>query len=389
VVNIRSTRAGAVLPLIAVFITAFMLVAALTINSNWFMFNITNAQNTADIAARATLQSILADTNASGRFDRARDLGARLYDLNLARKDAPGFTRDRIRFGTVIDSLADDPTFTETFNENETVSAVHVDSPIQLEQQQVEVFFANLLGSAPHVRIFADAKVSNRPIDIMLCLDASRSMNRVSGSRDFPPNATTVDEQPMPGSRWFELTATVESFLVAMRNTNPNARVGLVTFGGGATFRRQPNSELDEDLARFEKDLTLVIADDITDIPDIMQSYADDFPALGLGTSIYDGINLSLSSFLNDTDSAKHIVMLSDGRQLAVPSPAPIGAAEDAADANVTIHTISFSGTTAGERELQDIAKETKGTFFPAANEDQLRDAFEKLLGRFQVQLID
>ena len=73
-----SQRSGAVLPLIAVFITAFMLVAALTINSNWFMFNHTNAQNTADISARASLQKIIVDSQADGRIDRARDLGVRL-----------------------------------------------------------------------------------------------------------------------------------------------------------------------------------------------------------------------------------------------------------------------------------------------------------------------
>lgn len=383
-----SQRTGAVLPLIAVFITAFLLLAALTINSNWFMFNHTNAQNTADISARASLNKILADSKSKGRFKRARDLGVRLYDLNYARSTA-NFDTERIRFGNVVDSSVADPEFIESFDEDDVVSAVHVDSPVQLEQQQVEVFFSNLLGSDSHVKIFADAKASARSVDIMLCLDASRSMNLASDTRRrlFPPGGRTIHERPLPGSRWFELTETVGVFLAAMQETNPNARVGLVTFGGGASWRRRPFSELDDDFARFEKEMTVVIASDISDITKVMESYAIDHPALGLGTSLYEGIKLSLSSFPNDTDSVKHIVMLSDGQQAAVNSPRPVLAARDAARQNVTIHTIAFGSESIDD--LEDIASETGGSVFAAISEKELKEAFAKLLGRFRVQLVD
>ena len=382
-----SQRSGAVLPLVAVFITAFMLVAALTINSNWFMFNHTNAQNTADISARASLQRIVVDSQADGRIDRARDLGVRLYNLNITR-NGPGFSPERIRFGnTQGDGTGN--TFSEVFSDSDVVSAVFVDSPVQLEQQNVEVFFAGLLGSGPHVKIVADATVSTRPIDIILCLDASRSMTRLSGGtpNQLPPGGMTIHEPPLPGSRWHSLTDTVVLFLDALRDTNPNARVGLVTFGGGATpnANQQPPSPLDDDLSRFEVPLTVVVDNDVANINAVMDSYVD-HPALGLGTSLYDGIETSIGAFQTDTNSVRHIVMLSDGSQAAVTRPDPIVAASAASQANIVIHTISFDGDL---ETMQDIADETGGATFAAASDDELREAFAQLLGRFRVQLVD
>ena len=382
-----SQRSGAVLPLVAVFITAFMLVAALTINSNWFMFNHTNAQNTADISARASLQRIVVDSQADGRIDRARDLGVRLYNLNITR-NGPGFSPERIRFGnTQGDGTGN--TFSEVFSDSDVVSAVFVDSPVQLEQQNVEVFFAGLLGSGPHVKIVADATVSTRPIDIILCLDASRSMTRLSGGtpNELPPGGTSIHEPPLPGSRWHSLTDTVVLFLDALRDTNPNARVGLVTFGGGATpnANQQPPSPLDDDLSRFEVPLTVVVDNDVANINAVMDSYVD-HPALGLGTSLYDGIETSIGAFQTDTNSVRHIVMLSDGSQAAVTRPDPIVAASAASQANIVIHTISFDGDL---ETMQDIADETGGATFAAASDDELREAFAQLLGRFRVQLVD
>lgn len=382
-----SQRSGAVLPLVAVFITAFMLVAALTINSNWFMFNHTNAQNTADISARASLQRIVVDSQGDGRIDRARDLGVRLYNLNITR-NGPGFSPERIRFGnTQGDGTGN--TFSEVFSDSDVVSAVFVDSPVQLEQQNVEVFFAGLLGSGPHVKIVADATVSTRPIDIILCLDASRSMTRLSGGtpNELPPGGMTIHEPPLPGSRWHSLTDTVVLFLDALRDTNPNARVGLVTFGGGATpnANQQPPSPLDDDLSRFEVPLTVVVDNDVANINAVMDSYVD-HPALGLGTSLYDGIETSIGAFQTDTNSVRHIVMLSDGSQAAVTRPDPIVAASAASQANIVIHTISFDGDL---ETMQDIADETGGATFAAASDDELREAFAQLLGRFRVQLVD
>lgn len=381
-------RKGAILPLVAVLLSALLIIAAITINTNWILYHQINVQNSTDLAARASLVKILADSEFEGRTDRARDLGARIYELNLDRPD-PQFSSDRIEFGRIPDPLALEPVFIESGSTDDPISAVQIVPSEATAEQRVSMLFRNIL-SRDTVDLNADATVSTRPVDVMLCLDASRSMNRRSSGGGFPPGGTSINEPPLPGSRWFELVDTVAVFLQAMKETNPNARVGLVTFGGGFEGIPGPNfdppSELDEEYARTEQGLTVVISNQINGINQTLQSYGSDYPALGLGTSLYDGIIDSLAAFDNDSAS-KHIIMLSDGQQAAVGSrPGPIVAAEAAANDDVTIHTISFGGNFG---VMTNIANETAGSNFTAFSEDQLREAFGQLLGRFRVQLVD
>ena len=96
-------RTGAIIPLLAIVMAAILAVAALTINSNWLMYNSINAQNTADLSARSALVKVIGDTEFDGRIDRARDLAVRMYELNIDR-DSDGINGERIRFGSVLDT---------------------------------------------------------------------------------------------------------------------------------------------------------------------------------------------------------------------------------------------------------------------------------------------
>ncbi len=389
--DLRNQRRGAIVPLLALVITALLVISALTINSSWLLYSQLNVQNSADLSARSSLVKIISDTEFDGRIDRARDLGTQLYELNLDRPDAE-FDRNSIRFGQVDSLSALEPVLIETLDNTFPISAVQVNAPAEQSQREVKVFLSNFLGGRESVEIFADATASTRPVDIVLCLDASRSMNRTSSSRSFPPGGTTINERPLPGSRWFELVDTVELFLEEIQKVNPNSRVGLVTFGGGAGANTLANagdgiaSPLDADLARFEQALTLVISPQIENINVKLDSYVTDNPALGLGTSLYDGIELSVNSFDSTSNSSKHIIMLSDGEQAAVNSPNPLQAATAASDAHVVIHTISFGGSFG---VMSDISTETGGSNFSALSEDELREAFANLLGQFNTQLVD
>ena len=387
-VSIHHNRAGAILPLIAVLLTAVLVVAAFTLNTNWVLYHQINVQNSTDLAARASLVKILGDTEFDGRTDRARTIGARIYELNLDRED-PLFTDDRIKFGQVNNVSALEPVFSENSDEDDAIGAVRIVPSESEAEQKVGILFRSFLDTQS-VNLNADATVSTRPIDVMLCLDASRSMNRTpSNTFGLPPGGTSINEPPLPGSRWFELVDTVALFLNAIRQTNPNARVGLVTFGGGFVGARTGGlaleSELDEELARLEKGLTVVISNKVGGINQKLESYKD-LPALGLGTSLFDGIMFSLDAF-NRPQSSKHIIMLSDGSQSSVgPRPGPLVAANTAVAEDVTIHTISFGGEFG---IMSSIADATGGSNFTALSQEQLEEAFGNLLGRFRVQLVD
>ena len=377
-------RRGAILPLMAFVLTAILLVVALTMNSNWFLYNQINAQNAADLSARSSLAKVLTDSEADGRIDRARDLGQRLYNLNFDRPDVD-FNGDRIQFGHLVDSTQSEPVFIENTTDDEAVSAVFVDTPDQ--QEEVEVILSNLFSGPDEVRIVADATVSTRPIDIMLCLDVSRSMNRTStSSRGLPPGGRSIHEPPIEGSRYFELRDTIIIFLAAMREINPNAQVGLVTFGGG--YGRSPHisSPLDDDWARIEQPLTAIVSPQADHIVETLDSYVE-LPALGLGTSHFDGIGYSIDAFTGNNLSARHMIMLSDGDQATRNERPDVRVnARKANREDITIHTISFGGNFA---TMEDIAELTGGSNFTALSEDELKDAFASLLARFRVQLVD
>ena len=381
-------RAGAILPLVAVLLTAVLVVAAFTLNTNWVLYHQINVQNSTDLAARASLVKILGDTEFNGRTDRAKALGARVYKLNLDRPD-PLFTEDRIRFGQVANATAMDPVFNENADEDDAIGAVQIEPAQSLDEQRVGMLFRGFLDTES-VNLNSDAIVSTRPIDVVLCLDASRSMNRTSSATfALPTGGTSINEPPLPGSRWFELVDTVSLFLNAIRQTNPNARIGLVTFGGGFVGIRSGGflveSELDEELARREQGLTVVISNNAGKINQKLESYKN-LPALGLGTSLFDGIMESLNLF-NRPESSKHIIMLSDGSQSSVGArPGPLVAANTAVTDSVIIHTISFGGEFA---VMNSIAETTGGSNFTALSQEQLVDAFSNLLGRFRVQLVD
>jgi len=78
--------------------------------------------------------------------------------------------------------------------------------------------------------------------------------------------------------------------------------------------------------------------------------------------------------------------MLSDGSQAAPGRPGPLVAAKAAAEEDITIHTISFGGDFG---VMTNIANETGGANFTALSDDELREAFGSLLGRFRTQLVD
>ena len=145
-----SNRRGAVLPIIAVALVAILLIVALTINSNWFLYSQINAQNSADIAAHAALVRVLDDTQVNGRIQRARDLGEELYNLNYDRPGA-NFDGNQIRFGSIADLSSDNPQFVENSSDSQAVSAVFVDEPTQT--REVGVFLSNIPVSYTHLTL--------------------------------------------------------------------------------------------------------------------------------------------------------------------------------------------------------------------------------------------
>lgn len=373
-------RNGSVTPLMVVFMVVFIIFSGIAANHGWIQYHKINAKTAADLTAQSTLQLYLADDNYITRQINAEIWGSIFYRINRLDKNGgslAGFDSERIKFGSIEDITVGDPTFVEAYSSTDVVSAVYVTPPTSATEDQINLFFPNLLGGRETVAVSSQAKTATTPVDIMLCLDASRSMHyRLQGGGN-------VNLPPGPNSRWQVVMDTVALFLDSMQEINKNARVGLVTFGGGVDAPAgKVYSPLDDEEARFENALTAVISPEIDELNETLQSYVTDYPALGWGTRLAAGIDLCIPGFENE-NAQKHILVLGDGASPVAPT---LNAAADAADNDIRVHSISFTGSYG---VLEDVALAGEGMFFVALTEEELKEAFRTFLGNLKSQLVD
>lgn len=373
-------RDGSTTPLMVIFMVVIMIFAGITVNYSWIQYHKINAKAAADLTAQSTLQQYLSDAESGTGRETAREMGSIIFDLNRDSRSV-SFDPDRIKFGWIENMDQIDPTFVEAYGAGDVISAVHVEPPANDAEKQVNIFFSNLLGGRETVAVSSEAKAATTPVDIMLCLDASRSMNLKPTGGGVPGH--NANNPPGPGSRWMVLMETVALFLDSIKEINQNSRVGLVTFGGGTPPPAgRTLSPLDEDDARFEHELTPVTSRDIGELNETLQSYASDYPALGWGTRVGDGLELCIPQF--DTRHAqKHILLLGDGTSAATPA---LRAAAEAVANDIRVHSISFGGSFG---ILEDVALAGEGMFFVALTEEELKEAFRAFLGNLKTQLVD
>jgi len=185
--------------------------------------------------------------------------------------------------------------------------------------------------------------------DLLLLVDLSGSMRQ----EDFTNAAgKTVDR----------LTA-VKEVLGDFLTRRQGDRVGLVVFGD-APFLQAP----------FSSDLNLV------------RRLLDE-TAIGMAgprTALGDAIGLGITLFDQSNAPAKTIIALTDGNDTASQVP-PVEAARIAKQRGIRIHTVAIGDpTTVGEEKLdqdtlRDVAQTSGGSYFFAADRQQLAGIYDEL----------
>lgn len=362
------SRRGSVLVLMAIVLVTLLTILAIAVNTMWFQLKATQAQSSADLSAISTLRHWVDNQDSELGLDVSQNLGAEILSLNQ------GFKADvsRVEFGFLDDPDIHDPVFTQ---DNRAITAVHVGRSTTVESD-VPVFLSSFFGRE-YQTISAEAVTNYRPIEVILCLDASRSMNMgAPGSIHIPPSE---------GSRWFKLLDALEVFFAVVKEKNPNTRVALVTFGGGA-YNKKAYSPLDDDYSRKELEFHSIHNNKIPAVLDVYATY----PALGYGTFIYDTIDDCMDMMDDSSNPAanRFIILLSDGEQVTVKEKRdePYVAARRAAAAGIPIHTINFRETDQN-KDLEAVASVTGGDSYNAKNEKDLDEVFAELAEKFSVSL--
>ncbi len=369
----RSNRRGAVLVLCVFVLMALLFVIALSLNLSWLQYKKLEAQSAADLGSLSAMNQFARERGVLNDPSTARLTGARVVALNEGN---PLVELDRIRFGYLSNPNAHEPLFFEDETQVDAVEVTRSTNPTD-----VPIFMGSLVGQSTK-SVSAEAVSTYPPLDIVLCLDASRSMTRYPNGNGGPGE---FNAPPEPGSRWHKLTETVDQFLTQVANVNPYARIGLVTFGGGY-LDADPPSPLDADFARTELNFQLA---DVSDAKQVMDSYLA-HPRLGLGTYIYDAIEHSELLLKNHGNrrAVRAVILLSDGQQATQEPnkrPAPHLAVQWTKAKGIPIHTINFQDKP--NPALDAVANETGGASLDAGNGPALEAAFNTILHILRTRL--
>lgn len=185
--------------------------------------------------------------------------------------------------------------------------------------------------------------------DLMLAIDLSGSME-------------TEDFKSVDGKQVNRLDAVKEVLHEFLRRREGD-RVGMIVFGTGA-FVQIPFTQ-DLDVCRQLLDQTAI-------------------RMAGPQTALGDAIGLAITVFDRSELENQVLIALTDGNDTGSQVP-PIEAAKIAADKNIVIHTIGVGDPKAAgeelldEKALQEVAYQTGGEYFFAADRDQLDTVYDKL----------
>ncbi|MEM1224133.1 MAG: VWA domain-containing protein [Planctomycetota bacterium] len=185
--------------------------------------------------------------------------------------------------------------------------------------------------------------------DLMLAIDLSGSME----TQDFQNDA---------GKRITRLEA-VQEVLDDFLTSRQGDRVGMIVFGSGA-FVQIP----------FTQDIN--VCKQLVHETSVRMA--------GPKTALGDAIGLSITVFERSELDDKVLIVLTDGNDTGSRVP-PAEAAKIAHDQGIVIHTIGVGDPEAAgedamdEEALRSVAEETGGTYFFAADRDELESVYGQL----------
>jgi len=242
----------------------------------------------------------------------------------------------------------------------------------------------------------ADVTLPSQQQTIILAMDVSLSM----GATDVDPNRITAAQ------------AAARSFV---EERPPNARIGIVAFGGSANLVQPPTQDQQSLLAaidRFELQratatgsalyvaLATLFPDEGIDVESLI--FPGGLTSGGARSRRLDAKGKAEPKPFTPVPPGSNtnavIVLMSDGRRTTGPDP--LDAARMAADRGVRVFTVGF-GTEAGgligfegwsvyvrldEETLKAVADITRGDYFYAGTAADLRKVYQNLNSRFVLE---
>ena len=373
----KQQRRGSIIVLAAVAIVVMLIFATLLIDVAWISTIQSEAQLASDVSARGALTSFISDRSEDSyavRVARAQAVGETIFENIKIGRSSVKVDPKAFEFGLRDDS--------GEFSENGNfANAVKVDLP-NVKSDGFRLFLAPLIG-VNSFNTSPSSTVAYQPIDVVLCLDISRSMAWTVEKNRPPESVGTIHAPPVEGSRWIALVESVNLFLQKAQEQSPSLRISLITFGGGQRVR--VDTPWDDSATRIVTNFDFIGASR-SEIETSLDFITNN--VLGWRTPTKQALELTETNFAaNSFDGVKKIaIILSDG---LATTGSPKRAAESLAAEDVTIHTIYFAGAPGGQVQMQSISDAGNGLALNADNEDELDDSFNQILALLSVSLVE
>jgi len=391
-------RKGSSMALIAIMLSVFAIMAAITIDFAYMGLVKTELRIATDAAAKAGVEALSRTEN----IDSARQAAVNYAAANKVGGQPFSLSTSDVTIGKLVQSPSGDWGFVASVDKPNAVR-IEAKTGGDAMHSAIDLFFGSVLG-APSFTPSYSATAGQQDVAVCLSIDRSGSMLFDMSGADYayPPNNPLLStftawgllwrnhlSPPNPvGSRWAVLSQAVDVFLEEAGNFNPAPRVGLVTWASDYTMPIPPSTQYKKSKKdkKVPKHLELDWAANKAAIKSSITALGS-APMMG-GTNLSAGLDDAVAS-LTDPEvgsfSSKVIILMTDGQWNDGRNP--ILAANDARDAGIVVHTVSMM--TGYHPDMAAIAEITGGKYYRTTNAQELADAFRDLARSLPIVLVE
>lgn len=375
----RRQRRGAMMVLCAVSVVVLLAIAALIVDGAWVSVIRTEAQVASDLATRSTLTAYMLD-RTDDQFDqrkrRAQRIGEHVFEQSHIGQTSVDIDSSDVKLGL--------QTVDGGFDESKNfANAALIDLP-QVDDKGFGLILAPIFGH-DFFNTSARSKAAFRPLDVVLCVDMSRSMVFLPGAEEVPPPNGSLHEPVVAGSRWLTAVESVNSFLDKAKQDVPAIRAGLVSFGGGV--HHIVDTPWDDNAARTMTDIA-----PLARVNGNIRANLNDISThpLGWTSQILEGLGKSynLLQAQSSPEVQRVIILLTDGstaegEALALPVAEAIG------EEGVIIHTVYFSPQPGTKASVAALSEAANGLALTPNSKEELDEALDYILATLSVRMVE
>jgi Mg-chelatase subunit ChlD len=378
----RFRQNGALLILLLFMIVAMLALSGFCIGVSQIQLANTEAQIVADCASMSATTMIGEEDNHTGTYNTPLEVAQYIPSKNTVMGSQALIEDRHVQIGRAKMSSSGKLVFTANASPRNAVKVtVGTGDGFAMQPQSLLFPFQMSMSRFSIQQESISAKLEH---DICLVLDRSGSMRSNKGPGRYPyhPDRTRPYwfYYPHPtDSRWGAVINAINPLVESLNETPMTEKCSIVTFGSGMSWA---------DWSWNTSDTNVEPTTHYENLFSTMQALGESKPMHG-GTHISAGMDraLDLLTGPQSRDFAfKTMVVLTDGNENSGSNAE--AAAVRAAEAGVTVHTITFASTL-GFSTMQRTAEAGGGSAYWAPDEETLREIFKEIGSAPPVALIE